>query len=48
MENKAIYHDKLENERYGRPQNIRVLVSNYLMELRASNTDKKQLQATAG
>lgn len=42
METKAIYQDRLENERYGRPQNIRVLVSTYLTELRENNTDRKK------
>jgi hypothetical protein len=48
METKTLYQDKLENERYGRPQNIRVLVSTYLTELRESSTENKKRHATAG
>jgi hypothetical protein len=47
METKAMYLNKLENERYGRPQNIRVLVSSYLTELRANSGDKKKSHTTA-
>lgn len=47
METKAVYQDKLENERYGRPQNIRVLVSSYLTELRENNVNKKRSHTTA-
>lgn len=39
MKTKTHYQNKLENERYGRPQNIRVLVSSYLMELRSTTTE---------